>query len=46
MDMPTPCPECGEVVEFNDMVKTDGKLSYHNMVCQDCHDELESDEEE
>lgn len=44
MNMPCNCPECGEVVELNDMVKTDGKLSYHNMVCQDCYEELENED--
>ncbi len=45
MNMPTPCPECGDVVEFEDMKQTDGKLCYHSFVCQDCFYELESDEE-
>jgi hypothetical protein len=45
MDMPTPCPECNDVVEFNDMQTTVGRLCYHNFVCQDCFENLESDEE-
>ena len=44
MDMPCNCPECGEVVELNDMKKTTGKLCYHNLVCSDCYDELEGDD--
>jgi len=46
MDMPTTCPECGEIVDFNDMQPTTGKLSYHAFVCEYCYDELESDEGE
>lgn len=45
MDMPTPCPECGDLVEFNDMIRTDGKLCYHSFICSDCYEDLESDEE-
>ena len=42
MDMPCNCPECGEVVELNDMYNTEGKLCYHSMVCEDCYENLES----
>ena len=43
MDMPCNCPECGDVVELNDMHNTDGKLCYHSMVCEDCYENLEND---
>lgn len=43
MDMPCNCPECGDVVELNDMVNTDGKLCCHSLVCEDCHENLESE---
>lgn len=43
MDMPCNCPECGQVVELNDMHNTTGKICYHSLVCPDCYDELESD---
>jgi hypothetical protein len=46
MDMPCNCPECGDIVELNDMCQTVGKLCYHSLVCEYCFDELESDEEE
>ena len=41
MDMPTPCPSCRDVVEFNDMVNhpNDFKL----MVCDDCHERIEDE---
>ena len=42
--MPTVCPECNEVYDFNDMMPTDGKLCYHNFVCEYCYDDLESDD--
>jgi len=37
MDMPTPCEDCLEVVEFDDMVDVaaDGSAIF---VCQDCAD--------
>ena len=34
MDMPTPCPKCKEIVEFNEMVNIDG-----NMMCDECADD-------
>lgn len=46
MDMPCNCPECGDIVDLNDMMRTDGKLCYHSLVCEDCYDNLESDEGE
>ncbi|HDF8527489.1 TPA: hypothetical protein PEP05_000832 [Vibrio parahaemolyticus] len=46
MDMPTPCPSCFDIVEFNDMVRTDGKDSIHDLVCQDCYDLLECDDDD
>ena len=45
MDIPTPCPECNDIVEFDDMKEATGKLSYHAYVCEDCYYELESDKE-
>lgn len=46
MDMLCNCPECGEVVELNDMRTVEAyKLCYHNMVCDDCYENLESDDE-
>jgi hypothetical protein len=44
MDMPCNCPECGDIVELNDMHTTEGKLCYHSLVCEDCYDELEGDD--
>ena len=46
MDMPCQCPECDEWVDLTDMFKTSGKLSQHNLVCESCYRNLESDEEE
>ena len=43
MDIPCNCPECGEVVELNDMRDTEDKLCYHNKVCEDCYEILEDD---
>jgi hypothetical protein len=45
MDMPTSCPECGAIVEFNSMVTTFEKICYHSLVCEDCYEDLESDNE-
>lgn len=42
MDMPTPCPNCGEVVEFHDMVNHPDDYS-NDMVCEDCRDRIEED---
>lgn len=39
------CPECGNHTDFRDMVKTDGKLCYHNFVCVRCYVNLENDDE-
>lgn len=44
MEMPTPCPVCGEVVELNDMVGIEsgrspeggGNLVCENCLCEDC----------
>ncbi len=45
MDMPCNCPDCGDVVELNDMCTVEEyKLSNHNMLCQDCYDNLENDD--
>ena len=36
----------GEVVELNEMRTVEEyKLCYHNMVCAECYDNLESEEE-
>lgn len=45
MDMPCPCPECGEWIELNDMVRTDGKICDDKLVCEECYDKLENEEE-
>lgn len=37
MDMPTPCPRCGDVYEFNDLVYAD---NYPHMVCEDCCEQI------
>ena len=42
--MPAQCPECGAWVDMNDMVDTTGKLCYHALVCEDCYENLESDD--
>ena len=41
MDMPSPCPACNEVVEFNDMVchPNDRK----QLVCEECRDRIEEE---
>ncbi|MCG9964577.1 hypothetical protein [Shewanella cutis] len=41
MDMPTPCPRCGEVVEFDDMVRHPNE--FKTLVCEDCHDKIEEE---
>ncbi|MCT8857586.1 hypothetical protein K5M76_09350 [Shewanella xiamenensis] len=41
MDMPTPCPRCGEVVEFEDMVNHPNE--FKTLVCEDCHDKIEEE---
>lgn len=41
MDMPTPCPECGDIVEFNDMTNIGNEL-----YCSECAFELEDMESE
>lgn len=40
-DMPTPCPECGEVVEFNDMKNHPNEFKH--MVCESCFDRIEEE---
>ena len=46
MDMPCNCPDCGVLVDLNDMHHVEPwKLSNHNMVCDDCYENLESDDE-
>ena len=40
------CPDCGDEVNINDMYSVEPcKLSLHNMVCEDCYDNLESEGE-
>ncbi|MBB1320568.1 hypothetical protein [Shewanella sp. SR43-8] len=41
MDMPTPCPHCGNVVELNDMVSHPNE--FKSMVCEECHDLIETE---
>lgn len=41
MDMPTPCPRCGQVVEFEDMVNHPNE--FKTLVCEDCHDKIEEE---
>lgn len=41
----TLCNECNGYFEYNEMCDTTGKLCYHAYVCQECYNELESDEE-
>lgn len=41
MDMPTPCPSCGDVVELCDMVSHPNE--YKTLVCEYCHDKIEDD---
>ena len=41
MEMPTPCPECGEIVEFNDMV--DHPNYEDHLVCTGCCDRVEEE---
>lgn len=40
MNMPTPCPECGEIVEL-DVMRNIG----HELYCDECYEALESDSE-
>lgn len=37
MDMPTPCPECGEIVELNNMTNIGIEL-----YCEECAYEFEA----
>ena len=37
--MPTPCPNCGEIVELHDMTDIG-----HELYCEECAWELESEE--
>lgn len=39
MNMPTPCPECMEIVEFNEMVNVSG-----TMLCDECADKYQCDD--
>ena len=41
MNMPTPCPKCGDIVEFNDMTNIGNEL-----YCSECAFELEDMESE
>lgn len=42
MDMPTPCPNCGDIVEFDDMVNHPNE--FRVMVCESCYDRIEEEE--
>ena len=47
MDMPCNCPECGELVELNDMFRVGERFGTDvKMVCRDCYYELEEEEDE
>jgi len=41
MDMPTPCPRCGEVVELDDMVSHPNE--FKTLVCENCRDKIEEE---
>lgn len=41
MDMPTPCPNCGEIVEFHDMANHPNEFNV--MVCESCRDRIEEE---
>lgn len=41
MDMPSPCPCCSEVVEFNDMVHHPN--DFKQLVCEDCRERIEEE---
>lgn len=43
MKMPTPCPLCGEIVEFETMA-TIGRG--YELYCEDCCEEMEDDSDE
>ena len=44
MDMPCNCPECGDVVELDDMHKVGERFGFDvKMVCTDCYDKLEDE---
>ncbi len=44
--MPCNCPDCGQVVELNDMYHVEPyRLSPHNMVCEECYENLETEDE-
>jgi hypothetical protein len=41
MDMPTPCPNCGDIVEFHDMANHPNE--FRVMVCESCHGRIEEE---
>jgi hypothetical protein len=41
MDMPTPCPRCGVVVDLHDMVSHPNE--FKSLVCESCHDAIEAE---
>ncbi|MCE9773546.1 hypothetical protein LZ645_01120 [Shewanella algae] len=41
MDMPTPCPECGDIVELDDMVGH--PENFRVLVCEDCRSRIEDE---
>ncbi|OOE45106.1 hypothetical protein [Salinivibrio kushneri] len=43
MDMPTPCPHCGEVCEFNDMIETEIELNVEVFLCDECAENAEEE---
>ncbi|SEQ48075.1 hypothetical protein SAMN03080615_01618 [Amphritea atlantica] len=41
MDMPSPCPNCGNIVEFHDMVNHPNE--FRTLVCEECHDQIQEE---
>ena len=46
MGMYEDCPECGDIIELDDMKNVEpDKLCHHNKVCPECYANLETDNE-
>ena len=41
METPTPCPNCGVICEFDDMVNHPNEFT--TLVCEDCCESIEQD---
>lgn len=41
MDMPTPCPGCGDTVEFDEMLAHPNE--FNTMVCDSCHNRIDEE---